>query len=66
MITTDLKSITNLKKTLSCLIINENYDLSSQEVINLSQELDSQMLPVLKQQLDFYNLYLKIYQKNPI
>ncbi len=57
-------TITKTKKDLSHSIVNNNYDLLSLEVIQLSQELDTQMLPIFQQQLDFYNFYLRTYKNN--
>ncbi|OON92714.1 MAG: hypothetical protein ATN33_00670 [Epulopiscium sp. Nele67-Bin001] len=60
---TSNSSIMIIKKELSHSLINNNYDLLCDEVLQLSQELDTQMLPIFQQQLDFYKDFKRLIEK---
>lgn len=58
----DLAIIYSLKKQLCHALINNNYDLQSTEILELSKQLDNVMVPLFKEQLNSYKPIHPLYK----
>lgn len=51
----NIQTITQMKKALSEAIVYNDYNLICDEVVELSKALDLMMVPLFQSQLDLYN-----------